>query len=210
MAVFNRDDLAVFSIPEPEARISAIEGRLDPKLQSLGHELIDELAVRTGEELHAALAVHTRKKKTPPDETWLALGPGARNYKKEPFFAVGVSLNAVHVRVQVREECSRKVKIGEVVVERSPELARHAQQLGALRTFEEVSPDGLPDPAPAAEALFWSTLGGRVATKKSARLDIGVGWKGAEALRLTKGRIAEAIVRLMPFYHLMAFDRWRF
>jgi hypothetical protein len=210
MAVFNRDDLAIFTIADPEARIDAIEERLAPKLQSLGHELIDELAVRTGEELHAALAVHVRKKKTPPVETWLALGPGARNYRKEPFFAIGVSLNAVHVRVQVRDECPRKAKLGQVVVDRSVELARHAQQLGALRTFDEPAPDGLPDPAPAAEALFWSTLGGRVASKRSARLDIGVGWKGAEALRLTKGRIADAIVRLMPFYHLLAFDRWRF
>ena len=91
MAVFNRQDLEVFTLPSVEERLAAITDRLAPKLMDLGRELIDELAVRTGEDLHAQLATHARRKKTPPDETWLALGPGARNHKKEPYFAVALS-----------------------------------------------------------------------------------------------------------------------
>ncbi|MBN2359639.1 MAG: DUF1054 family protein [Deltaproteobacteria bacterium] len=209
-SLLSRDDLAVFTIPSLDDRLAAIRDRVAPTLADLGRALIDELAVRTGEELHCHAAVHARQKKNPPDETWIALGPTPRQYKKEPYFAVGISRNAVHVRVQISEECPRKVELGQVIVERSPELARHAQHLGALRNFEGWDHEGLPDPAPAAERLFWSTLGNRLVAKKNARFDIGVGWKGAEALRLSKQRIADAIVRLMPLYHFVVFDRWRF
>jgi len=210
ISVLSRDDLAVFTIPSLDARLNAIRDQVAPALAELGRGLIDELAVRTGEELHAHAAIHAKHKKNPPDETWIALGPTPRQYKKEPYFAIGVSRNAVHVRVQINEECPRKVELGEVIVARSPELARHAQHLGALRNFEEWDYEGLPDPAPAAERLFWSTLGNRLIGKKTARFDIGVGWKGAEALRLSKQRVAEAVVKLMPLYHFVAFDRWRF
>jgi hypothetical protein len=210
MGFLSRDDLAILTIPGRDPRLEAIKERLAPRLIEMGRALVDELAVRTGEELHAHAAVHVRRKKKPPEETWVALGPTTRSYKKEPFFAVAISRNAVHVRVTVTDDCPRKAEIGQVVVDRSEELARHAQQLGALRNFEVWDFEGLPEPAPAAEALFWSTLGNRVLAKKTSRLDIGVGWKGAEALRVGKARLAEAITRLMPFYHLMAFDRWRF
>lgn len=210
MGVFSRDDLTVFTIPTSNERIQAFKDVIAPKLSALSKGLLDELAVRTGEEFCTNIAVHAKRKRPPPEETWLALGPTPRGYRKEPYFAVALSRNAVHVRVVVAEECPRKGHVGETIVERSPDLARHAQQLGALRSFEEWDFEGLPDPAPAAEALFWSTLGNRIASKKSARLDIGVGWKGAEALRLGKTRIAEAIARLMPLYHLVTFDLWRF
>lgn len=210
MEIFSREDLDVFILPTTGERLDAIDARLAPKLNKLAAELIDELAMTTGEDLHAQLASHTRRKKTPPDETWVALGPALRNYKKEPFFAIALSNNAVQVRVQVWPDCERKPALGRLLVERAEELARNTQRLGALREFIAWDHEGLPEPAPAAETLFWSTLGGKVAEKKNARLDLGVGWKGAEALRLDVVTIAEAVANLMPLYHLLAFELWRF
>ena len=210
MEIFSREDLDVFTLPTTLQRLDAIENQLAPKLSALATELIDELAMTTGEDLHAQLLSHTRRKKTPPEETWVALGPAQRNYKNEPFFAVAISNNSVQVRVQVWPECARKPALGQLLVQRAEDLARNTQRLGALREFIEWDHDGLPEPAPAAETLFWSTLGGRVAEKKNARFDLGVGWKGAEALRLDKVAIAEAIAQLMPLYHLLAFELWRF
>ena len=87
---FNRQDFEVFSIPGLENRMSAIRERIQPKFQTLGKRLTDELAFSLGQEMFLHIAKHARRTVNPPKDTWLAIAGNKRGYKKHPHFQLGL------------------------------------------------------------------------------------------------------------------------
>lgn len=87
---FTHDDFDVFSLPGFEERMSALKGRVRPKLEALGAALAPELAQLLGTPVYAHVAKHARRTVNPPQDTWVAWSTHARGYKAHPHFQLGL------------------------------------------------------------------------------------------------------------------------
>jgi hypothetical protein len=105
---FTEDDLRVFAISGFEERMAAMRSRVRPKLVALGEELAPRLASETGLAFHPHTASHARRRVNPPDETWVALGPSPRGYKRYGHLAAGVGASGPWVRFVVKPECDAR------------------------------------------------------------------------------------------------------
>mgnify|MGYP001098345021 CR=1 FL=1 len=94
---FSEEDFNLFLVQGLEERMSVLISQLRPKLYALGDDLKDELSAIVGEELHPHVAKHARRKKNPPNDTWVAFG-GKRGYKMMPHFQIAIW--STHVLVQ--------------------------------------------------------------------------------------------------------------
>lgn len=104
MAAFSQADLEVFTISGFDERMQAIRERVHPKLRELAEELVEPLSQKAGEPLHPHVAKHARRSVNPPEDTWAAISPGKRGYKKYPYVGVAVSRFGVHPQVVAKPE----------------------------------------------------------------------------------------------------------
>ncbi|WP_026690080.1 YktB family protein [Alteribacter aurantiacus] len=87
---FSKDDFNVFYTDGLEERMTLIREKIQPKFKEIGEDLTEELSVLSGEEMFLHIAQHARRKKNPPNDTWLAIAPNKRGYKMLPHFQVGL------------------------------------------------------------------------------------------------------------------------
>ncbi|MHA6252059.1 YktB family protein [Oceanobacillus sp. CAU 1775] len=87
---FTEHDFNTFLIDGLDARMEAIQNRIQPKFQILGEELTQELSMKLGNEMYLHIARHARRTVNPPNDTWLAICDNKRGYKKHPHFQVGL------------------------------------------------------------------------------------------------------------------------
>ncbi|WP_047982537.1 YktB family protein [Ornithinibacillus contaminans] len=87
---FVQKDFDVFQIDGLEARMEAIQTRIQPKFREIGQELVDYLSSQLGNEVYLHIAKHARRTVNPPNDTWLAIAHDKRGYKKHPHFQVGL------------------------------------------------------------------------------------------------------------------------
>jgi uncharacterized protein YktB (UPF0637 family) len=87
---FVKNDFETFHIDGLEARMEAIQTRIQPKFKEIGQELVDYLSSQLGNEVYLHIAKHARRTINPPNDTWLAISHNKRGYKKHPHFQVGL------------------------------------------------------------------------------------------------------------------------
>lgn len=87
---FNESDFAAFQIDGLEARMEAIQTRIQPKFKALGDSLCEDIALAAGSEMHVHIARHARRKVNPPKDTWMAFCHNKRGYKQHPHFQIGL------------------------------------------------------------------------------------------------------------------------
>lgn len=87
---FQKEDFDTFHIEGLDARMEAIQTRIQPKFQEIGKELTDFLSIQLGNEMHLHIAKHARRTVNPPKDTWLAIAANKRGYKKHPHFQLGL------------------------------------------------------------------------------------------------------------------------
>src|SRR5699024_7440030 len=87
---FEKKDFDTFLIDGLDARMEAIQSRIQPKFQEIGTELTNELSMKLGNEMFLHIAKHARRTVNPPNDTWLAISDNKRGYKKHPHFQVGL------------------------------------------------------------------------------------------------------------------------
>jgi uncharacterized protein YktB (UPF0637 family) len=124
---FDQHDFDAFTIDGLEARMEAIQNRIQPKFQEIGSELTDYLSLQLGNEVYLHIAKHARRTVNPPNDTWLAIADNKRGYKKHPHFQVGLFDDRVFIWLALIYELDHKRSIAESFVE----------------SFEEIK--GLPD-----------------------------------------------------------------
>ncbi|PSL50842.1 uncharacterized protein YktB (UPF0637 family) [Salsuginibacillus halophilus] len=88
--VFLNEDFRVFTIDGLDERMEAIRNQIQPKFQAIADNITPALTNLTGEEMHAHIAKHARRKVNPPNDTWIAFADNSRGYKKLPHFQVGL------------------------------------------------------------------------------------------------------------------------
>jgi len=104
---FVEADFNVFLVEGLEGRMSVLKNQLRPKLYDLGDDLRDELSAIVGEELFPHVAKHARRKKNPPNDTWVAFG-GKRGYKMMPHFQIAVWNTHVLIQWGIIYEATNK------------------------------------------------------------------------------------------------------
>ncbi len=108
---FNKEDFDTFLIDGLDARMEAIQTRIQPKFQEIGTELADDLSMKLGNEVYLHIAKHARRTVNPPNDTWLAICDNKRGYKKHPHFQVGLFDDRLFIWLALIYELPNKSKI---------------------------------------------------------------------------------------------------
>lgn len=114
---FNKEDFDTFLIDGLDARMEAIQTRIQPKFQEIGTELADDLSMKLGNEVYLHIAKHARRTVNPPNDTWLAICDNKRGYKKHPHFQVGLFDDRLFIWLALIYELPNKGKIAEAFIE---------------------------------------------------------------------------------------------
>ncbi|MFB4158551.1 YktB family protein [Geomicrobium sp. JSM 1781026] len=110
---FTTKDFNVFTIPGLEPRMEALQEQIQPKFKNIGERLVSEISSLTGEEMFLHIAKHLRRTTNPPDDSWLAIAPDKRGYKKHPHFQLGLFDDHLFIWLAFIYELPNKKEIGE-------------------------------------------------------------------------------------------------
>ncbi len=108
---FTQHDFDTFNIDGLDARMQAIQDRIQPKFKAIGETLSDDLAILAGNEMFLHIAKHARRTVNPPKDTWLAISHDKRGYKKHAHFQVGVFDDHVFLWLAFIYELPNKTEI---------------------------------------------------------------------------------------------------
>ncbi|WP_330948442.1 YktB family protein [Virgibacillus sp. MG-45] len=194
---FSKEDFNTFSIPGLEGRMEAIQTRIQPKFKQIGNELVDYLAVQTGNEMHLHIAKHARRTVNPPNDTWLAIADNKRGYKKHPHFQVGLFDDHVFIWLALIYELDFKREIAEAFMDSFEELK-------ALPASFVISLDHMKKAAIPLEELEMDHLE-HFRNVKKAEFLIGQHFSPEDSIVTNGAKFMEnakqTIDPLIPFYH---------
>lgn len=108
---FTQKDFDTFHIDGLDARMEAIQERIQPKFKEIGEPLTNDLSIMTGNEMYLHIAKHARRTVNPPHDTWLAIAANKRGYKQHPHFQVGVFDDHVFIWLAFIYELPNKAEI---------------------------------------------------------------------------------------------------
>ncbi|MEZ2718507.1 DUF1054 domain-containing protein [Niallia circulans] len=110
---FTQKDFDTFIIDGLDARMEAIQERIQPKFREIGTQLTEELSGKLGMEMFLHIAKHARRTVNPPKDTWLAIASNKRGYKQHPHFQVGLFDDHVFIWLAYIYELPKKKEIAE-------------------------------------------------------------------------------------------------
>lgn len=110
---FTQKDFDTFTIDGLDARMEAIQERIQPKFREIGTQLTEQLSGKLGMEMFLHIAKHARRTVNPPKDTWLAIASNKRGYKQHPHFQVGLFDDHVFIWLAYIYELPKKKEIAE-------------------------------------------------------------------------------------------------
>ncbi|CDQ40253.1 YktB family protein [Virgibacillus salexigens] len=119
---FKKSDFDTFLINGLDARMEAIQTRIQPKFQEIGNYLADYLSMELGNEVFVHIAKHARRTVNPPKDTWLAIADNKRGYKKHPHFQVGLFDDHVFIWLALIYELDHKTEIANTFIDSYDEI----------------------------------------------------------------------------------------
>lgn len=108
---FTKNDFDTFKIEGLDARMEAIRERIQPKFQTIGQILTDDLSATIGNEMFLHIAKHARRSVNAPKDTWLAIASNKRGYKQHPHFQIGLFDDHVFIWLAFIYELPNKADI---------------------------------------------------------------------------------------------------
>ena len=203
---FTAADFRVFEIDGFKARMEAIRTRIRPKLEVLGKALVSDVSHATGAEAFVHVARHARRTVNPPDDTWVALGPDQRGYKKHGHFKVAISRHCVRFLFEVGPDHADKERWAAAWRKSAPRLGPVFRRVGGLVWFKDEHDE---DPAAQLEDLDAEALvhlADELTRTRDGQMVVGRVVPLAEAARLTEAQHRAAAVTtfrtLAPLYRL--------
>ncbi len=133
---FTVADFKVFDLQGFQALMAAIRGRIRPKLEAFGEELVAAVARATGREAYAHVAKHARRTVNPPSDTWVAFGPDRRGYKKGCHFKVAISRRGLRFLFEAGPEYAEKKKWEAAWKKQAPKLIPALKNAKGLAWFK--------------------------------------------------------------------------
>src|ERR1700732_336616 len=152
---FTPTDFAVFKGAGFSARMQEIYTRVRPRLVKLGNELAPELARKFHLEFFPHVARHARRTVNPPPETWAAVGPSPKGYKRYGYLALCISGAGLHARAVVKTEADHRSAMGAKIRTKASELTKSFRGT-KIGHYEKWDFDHLPATSAADLAFFES------------------------------------------------------
>ncbi len=149
---FTSSDFKVFEIPGFEPRMAAIKGRVRPKLEAVGRELLPDVARIGGAPAFAHVAKHARRTVNAPDDTWVAFALDKRGYKKHCHFKVALSRTGVRFLFEAGPEHAQKKRWLAAWKRHTRQLVpvlRRAEGLGWFKDEHDDAPSAILTDLPA-------------------------------------------------------------
>jgi uncharacterized protein YktB (UPF0637 family) len=207
-AAFNASDFKAFDTKGFSPRMAVIRTRIRPKLEAIGHSLVPGVSRATGTPSFAHVARHLRRTVNPPDDTWVALGPEARGYKKAGHFKVAVSRHCVRFLFEVGPEHADKKRWASAWKKSALRLGPVLRRVRGLAWFKNEH-----DEEPAAPLADLGTedlaeLADEIVRTRDGQLVLGRMVEADEAARWTEAQYRSAALEtfraLAPLYRLRA------
>ncbi|RSK26880.1 DUF1054 domain-containing protein [Bacillus sp. HMF5848] len=198
---FSKEDFDTFNIEGLDTRMTAIQERIQPKFKAIGSELVDDMAMITGQEMYVHIAKHARRTVNPPKDTWMAFCHDKRGYKKHPHFQIGVFDDHVFIWHALIYELPRKQEIATNYLNESSKL------FAQLPTNYKISVDHTKKEALSIGDLTennWEQLLVRLRDVKKAELLIGKHFQHNDPIlhdgQAFLANVRETFQSLLPFY----------
>lgn len=193
---FLKQDFDLFNIEGLKPRMDALKTRLQPKLESLGQIITEELQQHVNHPLYTHVAKHQRRTVNPPIDSWFAVSPNKRGYKKHPHFEVGLFNDRVFIYFALMHNLPDKPKLGD-------HLLSHQELFDRLDEHYVYSLDHYEKEAMSIDTLTNKELAYFRDTKKVDFL-IGKQLMKEEVIHMTNNSfesfVIDTFVRLLPFY----------
>lgn len=200
---FKQTDFDTFHIDGLEARMEAIQTRIQPKFRELGEILKDNLSMKLGNEMYLHIAKHARRTVNPPKDTWLAICDNKRGYKKHPHFQVGLFDDRVFIWLAHVYELPNKQKIAQSFI-------NNFEAIKKLPSDFVISIDHMKKNSIALDELEKSLLE-RFRDVKKAEFLIGRNLKMDDERVQDGQQLLDTIIstydELIPFYQLAVKER---
>ncbi len=119
---FTQHDFNAFQIEGLDARMEAIQDRIQPKFAAISEDLKSDLEILAGNEMYLHIARHARRTKNPPVDTWMAFSHNKRGYKMHPHFQIGLFDDHVFVWLAYIYELPGKPHMASLLLEHMNEL----------------------------------------------------------------------------------------
>lgn len=197
---FSEKDFATFKIDGLEARMEAIQTRIQPKFKIIGDQLTEELSAMVGSEMHLHIARHARRTVNPPNDTWLAIAGNKRGYKKHPHFQVGLWDDRAFIWLAFIYELPNKTNIASTFVQQIDDLRR------MIPKDYVISLDHMKKDAESIETIDLDAALTRFCNVKKAELLIGKQFSSDQPI-VNNGEafyeeIKNTFQQLVPIYRL--------
>ena len=196
-------DFGLFEIDDPDARATALEGALQPKLVEVGRHCLAGLSRVAGRKLFVHPVKIVRRKGTAPDEALVAFCDSPKGYRGLPYLAAVTTREHLHARVGVKGDSPGRAAMQRAIAREAPNLARKGKPFRKLRSFHGWNFEELPDLAPAHTPAFWQELADELAPG-AAGLDVGIAWSREEARSLSLGDLLGVFRDLAPLFKILA------
>jgi hypothetical protein len=196
-------DFALFEIDEPDARASALEALLQPKLVAVAETSVSGLARVCGRELHVHAAAVAWLRDEAPEEVAVLFAEDATDTRGVPALALVATRAHLHARVCVRGESPGRAAMQAALVREAANLAKKGRPFRRLRPYLGWNYEELPELAPAHSPAFWTELAAELGTGRGG-FDVGIPFTQEEARSLSVGDILGVFRDLAPLYKLLA------
>jgi uncharacterized protein YktB (UPF0637 family) len=203
---FTVADFKVFEVDGFAPRMAAIKGRIRPKLEAAGRDLVADVSRVGGAPAFAHVAKHMRRTVNPPDDTWVAFAADKRGYKKHCHFKVAVSRAGVRFLFEAGPEHSRKKRWVRAWKKHAPKLVpvlRRAEGLAWFKNEHDEAPAAILSELSAEEIGHLAdeltrTRDGQLVLGRIVRTEEAARWKAADYARAAR----ETFCLLAPLYRL--------
>ncbi|PTQ56407.1 MAG: hypothetical protein BSOLF_0239 [Candidatus Carbobacillus altaicus] len=118
----SQEAFEALTVPTLAGRMEAIEQHIRPIFRAFADKVAPLLSVWTQEEMFVHIAKHARRTVNPPQDTWVALAPDARGYKKHPHFQFGLWSTHAFFWLAVIYESPSKQAFAERLLAHLPEI----------------------------------------------------------------------------------------
>ena len=205
---FGAADFKVFDVNGFQARMSQIRERIRPKLETLGHSLAPAIQRSIGDETFMHVAKHARRTVNPPDDTWVALGPEARGYKKAGHFKVAVSRHCVRFLFEVGPEHADKKRWASAWKKSALRLGPVLRRVRGLAWFKNEHDEEPAAPLADLRPEDLAGLADEIVRTRDGQLVLGRTVAADEAARWTEAQYRSAALEtfraLAPLFRLRA------
>ncbi|MGG0645226.1 DUF1054 domain-containing protein [Sporosarcina gallistercoris] len=197
---WTENDFSVFEVDGLDARMTALQERIQPKFTKLGDLFTPLLSAHGKGEFFPHVAKHARRTVNPPSDSWVAFAPAKRGYKALPHFQIGLWGTHLFIVLAIIYENPDKKGISERLLKDLPLLT-------ALPEDYVVSGDHMKPEAKSIQEIGSEELTAlldRLHDVKKAEFLVGRHLKRNQATAMSEKEflayVEESFEKLLPVY----------